>query len=225
MRARLITMTIMTALFAVGCFSKHEETRVEEDTKDDTVAQYLKPLSKDEKAILQKLKQYEFHELQYLNHKQLQSGDTNAFNTLAHNNSLWITLYETSKTPNGTYGLKSNGFTDEGDLVTTYFVAKNGVVTKTVDYSRDMFAGTGVIEERMEAFFIGYTGYNLPCPCGSGKTWSECHPGQCRRPTFVIVTETFPKDEVLHWIPAPRETEKSMTWKYSPNKPAVSDGK
>lgn len=204
-------MAIIAAAFAVGCSAKPEEP------KEETSTQNQKSLSQEEKAIFAKVDQYKFHELKYLNHKKLQNGDTNAIQTLSHNNSLWIKLYEASKNPESTYGLKSTGITDEGDPVTTYYIAKNGVVRKITDYSRDKFAGIGVMEEILKPFLIGYTGYNLPCPCGSGKTWLNCNPGQCRRPTFVIVTEDFPENEVLHWIPAPIKNEKSMTWEYSPN--------
>jgi len=211
MRTGLLAITILAAVFAIGCADKP--------------TQYQKDFTKEEESILASLKQYTFHELQYLNHKKVQNGDTNAINTLSRNNSLWISLYETSQRPKETYALQSRSITTEGDPFTTYYLAENGIVRRIMDCSRDKFAGIGVSEERLEPFLIGYTGYNLPCPCGSGRTWLDCSPGQCRRPTFVIVESDFPKDEVLHWIPPPREDERSMTWKYGPNKPDAGDGK
>jgi hypothetical protein len=219
MRTELVTMIIMAAALVVGCSGEPRQPAEQSSPHEQ------KHLTQEEKALLAELDQYEFHGLKYLNHKKLLSGDTNAIHTLSHNNSLWIKLYEASKNPEIIYGMKSAEITDEGDPVTTYYLARKGIVSRITDYSRDKFAEVGVTKEDLKPFLIGYTGYNLPCPCGSGKTWLNCNPGRCRSPTFVIVTEIFPNDEVLHWIPAPNENEKSMSWKYSPNKPNAGDGK
>ncbi len=163
-------------------------------------------LSEKEKAILKELEEYSF--------KQARNGKTNE--DLAHDNSLWIQLYETYRSKKGTFGFTSTEQTVEGDPVTTYYLSVDGEVRIVTDYSQDPFGGPGVTVKIPEPFLIGYDGVDLPCPCGSGKKWLECKPGMCRAPTFVIMRDNFPEDKKLKWIPPPTPGESWWTWKEGP---------
>jgi len=175
-----------------------------------------KALTPEERALLDEIQQHEFHLLEPVNFRTLEAGDPVMVRTLSSNNSLWIRLYEAPKDPEAVFGVKSTGITDEGDPVTTYYLAAGGTVRIITDCRHDPFAGSKAFTVKTpKPFLIGYMGVNLPCPCGSGKTWLKCNPGQCRSATFVIVTDNFPKDKQLHWVPPPDPEETQRTWQYA----------
>ena len=162
-------------------------------------------LTPEDRASLQRLEQFTF----------LEAKRGRGRDNLAQNNKLWIEIYEASRNTNRTFGFKKTESTVEGDPVTTYFLAANGAVEIVTDYRQDRFAGIGVKVDMPDPFLIGYDGYDLPCPCGSGKTWLQCAPGRCRKATFVIVRTNFPMDKELRWIPPPAP-DTSRTWKEGP---------
>jgi len=163
-------------------------------------------LTPEERAALQRIEKSTFLEAKRGRSKEI----------LAHNNLLWIELYEASRQTNRTFGVKRTETTDEGDPITTYFLATNGTVEIITDYRLDRFSGGGVKVDKPVPFLMGYDGIDLPCPCGRGKTWLECAPGRCRAPTFVIMRTNFPMDKELRWIPPPTPREIGWTWKEGP---------
>jgi hypothetical protein len=192
---------------ALGCAGEPDRTRpraAPEVPEND--------LGESDTQLQEVLKRHPVHELGYLNRSSLRKGERAALQVRERNNSLWIQLYEASKDRGRSFCLKIVQYTDEGDPITTYYVARDGSVRKIVDCRKDSFSIGGLQEQQLSPFQIGYLGTDLPCPCGSGQTWLQCNPGACRTPTFVIVTGNYPKDRDLCWIPAPIENESSMTW-------------
>lgn len=208
-KLRLVVLLVVSMVGTSGCDDSQPPL--------ETVARPARTLTAQDKELLKEIQRYEFETLEQINLKGLDTGDPAIERILSRNNSLWIQLYEASKDPDAAFGIKSTGFTEEGDPVTTYYLAVGGRVRIITDSRHDPYAGgvNALSVKTPNPFYIGYAGVDLPCPCGSGKTWLDCNPGQCRTATLIIVTDKFPKDKQLHWIRPPDPDETSTTWQFA----------
>jgi hypothetical protein len=147
-RSGIISALALSVVAGAHC-SSIAKRKERELARERAVLEWRKPLSPKEATLLEEAVRHPCEEPKRLNYRELQQGDADAAAALAWNNNLWITLYETARRRSGSFGARFTEGTDEGAVVTVYYLVKDGVVRRITDWSRDRFAGAGVTEETL----------------------------------------------------------------------------